>query len=265
MQWVGAEFADEPWVDVIGYQSGHGGGIGSWRWLQDGPWLRETSLNAHQAIINVEACYEDHNRMNVMIGVPPGWTGRFSDRDVRRALYGSSLVTAAAGVTYGAHGVWSWEPGGKRPKGHFQTGEAKSWQEALAFPGASQVRHFRDHLDAIAWWRLRPAPWVVKWHPGGNGQFTRWVSVARDATSGTTVAYFAGSYAAEIDLDLLTIEDGSLVGEWRNPRDGTVSEPFIVDHEWIVPPDGWAEREGPPPGQSFPDDWLLVIRPAPAV
>lgn len=262
MQWVGAEFADEPWVDVIGYQSGHGGGIGSWRWLQDGPWLADTSLNAHQAIINLEACYEDHNRMNVMIGVPPGWTGRFSDRDVRRALYCSSLVTASAGVTYGAHGVWSWEPGGKRPKGHFQTGEAKPWREAVAFAGASQVRHFRDHLDAIAWWRLRPAPWVMKWHPGGNGQFTRWVSVARDTASGTTVVYFAGAYAAEIDLDLLTVEDGALVGEWRNPRDGSVSEPFSIDHGWIVPPDGWEEREAPAPGQSFPDDWLLVIRPA---
>ena len=262
MQWVGAEFADEPWVDVIGYQSGHGGGIGSWRWLQDGPWLADTSLNAHQAIINLEACYEDHNRMNVMIGVPPGWTGRFSDRDVRRALYGSSLVTASGGVTYGAHGVWSWEQGGTRPKGHFQTGETKSWREAMALPGATQVRHLRDHLGTVAWWRLRPAPWVLKWHPGGNGQFTRWVSVARDAASSTTVVYFAGAYAAEIDLDLLTVEDGALIGEWRNPRDGVVSEPFAIDHAWVVPPGGWAEREGPPPGQSFPDDWLLIIRPA---
>lgn len=261
LQWVGAEFADEPWVDVIGYQSGHGGGIGSWRWLQDGSWLANTTLNAHQAIINLEACYEDHNRMSVMIGVPPGWTGRFSDRDVRRALYGSSLVTACGGVTYGAHGVWSWEPGGKRPKGHFQTGESKSWREAMSFAGASQVRYFRDHLAAVAWWRLRPAPWVLKWHPGGNGQFTRWVSVARDVDTGTTVAYFAGAYAAEIDLDLLTVEDGAVVGEWRNPRDGTVSDAFPIDNDWIVPPDGWAEREGPPPGQSYPDDWLLVIRP----
>ena len=263
LQWIGSEFADEPWVDVIGYQSGHGGGIGSWRWLQDGPWLAESSLNAHQAIINVEACYEDHNRMNVMIGVPPGWTGRFSDRDVRRALYGSSLVTASAGVTYGAHGVWSWEPGGKRPKGHFQTGEAKSWREALHFAGASQICHFRTHFESVAWWRLRPAPWVLTWHAGGNGQFTRWVSVARDAASRTTVVYFAGAYAAELNLGLLNVEDGALTGEWRNPRDGSVSEPFPISHEWIVPPDGWAEREAPPPGQSYPDDWLLVIRPVP--
>ena len=260
LQWIGGEFSDEAWVDIIGYQSGHGGGIMSWRWLQDGPWHAEAPLNAHQAIMNLEACYEDHNRMNVMIGVPPGWTGRFSDRDVRRALYESLLVTAPAGVTYGAHGVWSWEPGGKRPKGHFQTGEARSWHTALALPGAAQVVHLRTHLDAVPWWRLRPAPWLLKWHPGGNGQFTRWVSISRDPSTSLTVAYFAGAYGAELDLDLLVGEDGPLVAEWRNPRDGTTGDPFALDDGWVVPPDGWAQREGPPPGQSFLDDWLLVVR-----
>lgn len=89
IQWVGPEFADEPWVDIIGYQSGHGGGILSWRWLQDGPLTKEAHTNSHQAIINLEACYEDHNRMYVMIGVPAGWVGRFTARDTRRALYAS--------------------------------------------------------------------------------------------------------------------------------------------------------------------------------
>ena len=39
--WVGGEFATEPWLDVVGYQSGHGDDAGAWRWLVDGPPARD--------------------------------------------------------------------------------------------------------------------------------------------------------------------------------------------------------------------------------
>ena len=35
--WVGDEFAAEPWLDVVGYQSGHGDDERAWRWIVEGP------------------------------------------------------------------------------------------------------------------------------------------------------------------------------------------------------------------------------------
>ncbi|MSQ44219.1 MAG: DUF4038 domain-containing protein, partial [Chloroflexi bacterium] len=249
IQWVGSEFADEPWVDIIGYQSGHGGGILSWRWLQDGPLTKEAHANGHQAIINLEACYEDHNRMYVMIGVPAGWVGRFTARDTRRALYASFLVSAPAGATYGAHGVWAWDEGGKRPKSHYTTGVTKSWRESLQFPGADGLRHLRSHLQSMPWWDLRPAQSLVLTQPGDNGRFTSWVTASRDVSGSVTAIYFGSSEGTTLDLDAIRGDHaGSLLGEWRNPRDGSVSDPFEISEE-VTPPEGEAL-----------DDWLLVIR-----
>ena len=249
IQWVGPEFADEPWVDIIGYQSGHGGGILSWRWLQDGPLTKEAHTNSHQAIINLEACYEDHNRMYVMIGVPAGWVGRFTARDTRRALYASFLVSAPAGATYGAHGVWAWDEGGKRPKGHYTTGVTKSWREALQFPGAEGLLHLRTHLQSMPWWDLRPAQSLVLTQPGDNGRFTSWVTAAQDVSGSVTAVYFGSSEGTTLDLEgIRGTRTGALMGEWRNPRDGSVSDPFEISEE-ITPPEGEAL-----------DDWLLVIR-----
>ena len=82
-------------------------------------------------VINSEPCYEE-------MGYSGNMYGRWSRRDVRRAAYVSVLSGACAGITYGAAGIYSWH---KMKKGFASLlGEGfdmpKSWEEAMAFPGA---------------------------------------------------------------------------------------------------------------------------------
>lgn len=80
--------------------------------------------------INSEPCYEQ-------MGYSRNVYGRFDRFDVRKAAWQSLLSGADAGITYGAHGIWSWHKKGK----HFGlVGEAFDkpfdWKEALKFEGS---------------------------------------------------------------------------------------------------------------------------------
>ena len=82
-------------------------------------------------VINSEPCYEE-------MGYSGNMYGRWKRSDVRRAAYVSVLSGACAGITYGAAGIYSWH---KVKKGFAHLlGEGfdmpKSWEEAMAFPGA---------------------------------------------------------------------------------------------------------------------------------
>ncbi len=161
-QWVGEEFGPEPWLDILGYQSGHGGNEAAWRWLVDGPPARRWAEVPRQAVINLEPCYEYHNRMAAQRGDASAPGGRFSPEDVRRALYWSLLVSPTAGVTYGGHGVWGWDDGSGPPVAHERTGVPLPWREALTMPGAQEVRHLVDAFGAVPWWTLRPDPSLLR-------------------------------------------------------------------------------------------------------
>ena len=153
--WVQDEFLDEPWLDIVGYQSGHSIDDPSLAWLVTGPpatdWRREPA----RVLLNLEPPYENHNDMARQ------GTQRIDAFAVRRALYTSLLITPTAGVSYGGHGVWGWDDGTRPPTAHDNTGIPLAWQEALLLPAAEQIRH----LDGPV---LRPA--LVDAHAGaGNG------------------------------------------------------------------------------------------------
>lgn len=95
-------------------------------------------------LINSEPCYEE-------MGYSGNMYGRWSRRDVRRAAYVSVLSGASAGVTYGAAGIYSWH---KVKKGFGSLlGEGfdmpKSWEEALAFPGAWDYGYLKLLLEEL--------------------------------------------------------------------------------------------------------------------
>lgn len=80
--------------------------------------------------LNSEPCYEQ-------MGYAGNIFGRFNRFEVRKAAWQSLLSGANAGVTYGAHGIWSWH---KKGKGFGLVGESFEhpfdWRDALKFEGA---------------------------------------------------------------------------------------------------------------------------------
>lgn len=151
---------DEKWLNVLGYQSGHGDDAGTLKWIHSGPPAEDGKAKTFaRPIIDLEPCYEGHN----------GYTTKkpITAAMVRRAVYWGLLVHPVAGVTYGGHGVWSWHTKpGKGPTDHESTGVAKVWREALDLPGAKQMGTVRDVFESVPWTELRPAQELVKTQPG---------------------------------------------------------------------------------------------------
>jgi hypothetical protein len=253
IQWLGDDFKDEPWVDIVGYQSGHRGNEAAWRWLaghpgaagQRGTVDRSPAANWQDTpgkiVLNLEPCYEDHHRME--LARSEGVFERFTDTDVRRALYWSLLITPTAGLTYGGHGVWGWDEGTEPPIAHPLTGTPQRWSEALHLPGAEQLRHLRAAFESLDWWTLRPDQSLVREQPG-NADVLRTVKAARSDGGSTAVIYAPAGGRVSLDLSRLAPD---LTALWVDPRTGT-------QH-----PAGTA-----PGGGQFdaPDtqDWLLVLR-----
>jgi hypothetical protein len=115
-------------IDFYMYQSGHNAQNPAMPYL-----LAESFYNKYPAkpILNSEPCYEQ-------MGYSRNMYGRFYQFDVRRAAWMSILSGASAGVTYGAHGIYSWHKIGKKFGAALGEGfdSPNPWNDAVKYPGA---------------------------------------------------------------------------------------------------------------------------------
>jgi hypothetical protein len=228
------EFRDCSWLDVIGYQSGHGDRAETQRWLTSGPPATAWVGGPPRPFVNLEPPYEDH------VGYH---SGRRLEADVvRRALWWSLLIAPTAGVSYGGHGVWGWDDGTAPPVGHANSGIPRPWRAALHLPAAEQLRHIAALFGQIDWWRLRPAPELLAQQPG-DADPARFVAAAA-APSGDLALVYAPAGAR------IALQAGSIAGlqsaRWFDPRAGT-SQPASGQSGEFMAPDG--------------GDWVLVLQP----
>ncbi len=235
LQWVWKEFAGEPWFGLNGYQSSHGGTADTFRWLCDGPPARDWQLHPPLPSINLEPNYEGHHAF--------GTSGVFDAHSVRRAAYWSVLAAPPAGVSYGAHGVWSWESSPATPLHHSGTGIARPWFEAIHFPGSAEMKHLRDIFASLPWWTLRPAPELLVEQPGSR-EPERFVSASLADDGSWALLYTPEGGPLRVHMDLLPKADKA---RWYNPRTG----------EWSTVRPAWRDSGA----FQTPDeqDWALWI------
>jgi len=207
--WVGDEFKDEAWLDIIGYQSGHGDDDPAWRWIVEGPPATEWQNVNGKVVMNIESPYEDH--------ISYQSKERHPAIHVRRANYWSLMVSPTAGVTYGGHGIWGWDDGSGPPVAHPYTGVAKPWQEALHLPGAWHMGHLAEIFQALPWWTFIPAQELVRDQPGIKN-ILRYVTASRSEDGRAAVLYLAAGGTVRLDTAPLA---GNMIATWINPRDGT--------------------------------------------
>jgi hypothetical protein len=235
--WNLPEFQHEDWLDLIGYQSGHGDGDATWEWIVQGPPARDWKLDPPRPFLNLEPCYENHLAYQSRQPHPP--------ENVRRAMYWSLLNAPTAGVSYGGHGVWGWDDGTRPPTDHAGSGTPLPWREALHLPAAEQVRHLGEFFRGIEFWQLRPAPEMLVKQPG-DAAATRHVALARSEDGRFAVAYVPVDRTIEVKLDQLPPRPQIT---WFNPRDGSRSPAVGVVTETSL--------QLPTPAAG---DWLLHIR-----
>jgi len=139
---------ENPNLDFFMYQSGHNSEFQPMAYTLAKDFYDQKRL---LPIINGEPCYE-------MMGYSRRVYGRFSRADVRRVAWQSVLSGAGAGITYGAHGVWSWHHAG----GGFgmSLGEAfdapYDWRVALKFEGAWDYAFLKAFIEERGLFDLVP-------------------------------------------------------------------------------------------------------------
>lgn len=209
LRWPWVRFHDEKWLDFIIYQSGHGDDANTLRWIHSGSPSRHWQDPPPRPFINLEPPYEGHL----------GYQSRkpHSDYSTRRAIYWSLLNAPTAGVTYGAHGVWSWHTAvGQPPTDHPTTGVAKTWREALSFPGSTQMKYLEEFFTSIAWWTLRPDDNLLAEQPDGDDP-VRHVSASRSENGDLVVLYLPMGGGVRIKDNALRKD---LQATWFDPRSG---------------------------------------------
>jgi len=232
MQWPYDAFRDEAWLDLAGYQSGHGDDASTLRWIHSGPPARAWSEPPTRPLLNLEPPYEEH--------VAYQSRRPHSAYNVRRAVWWSLLCAPPAGVTYGGHGVWSWETKPNVPLNHANSGIARPWFEAVDLPGGVQMGRVADLFASLPWWKLRPAPDLVE-QPAPDDP-ARFVGAASTEDGAVAILYCPRGPRVVVR------RPGR--GEWFDPRTGA-RRPALREGDVFRLPDAQAPDE---------EDWVLVLR-----
>lgn len=236
MQSPWAEFKDEFWLDVLTYQSGHGGDAAKWRWnATQGP-AADWKMEPARPVIDAEINYEGH----------VSYSGKVIDAAaVRRAAWYSVLAAPPAGVTYGAHGIWFWSRKPEVPLDHPKTGVAAPWTECLNYPGARQMTVLRDVLSSMEWWQMIPDRTVFS-GLNEDAEFRDYPMAARALDRAFALLYLPGNPTIELDLSAFKQDMKAL---WIDPRTGARQPAGKLRPAYGV------QLKTPAQG-----DWLLLLR-----
>jgi hypothetical protein len=225
LTWIGDAFRTEPWFDFTAYQSGHSSHPNDLRWLVEGPPSADWKSEPAKPLLNAEPNYEAHRDWNT--------NQLFGDMEVRRASYWSLLVHPPAGVTYGAHGIWSWERTLEIPMNHLGAGGAKPWFEAVKLPGATCMKHLKHLFSSLRWWTLVPAQEWLAEQPGSEDP-RLFIAVARSSEGRWAIAYMPGGRTVRLVSDAVRGFDGF---RWFNPRTGKWTPVQRMRSESFLAPD----------------------------
>jgi hypothetical protein len=241
MQSPWANFAREGWLDIYFYQSGHGDAPAKWQWnATKGPaadWRTEPS----HPVIDAEINYEGHQsyQSKQVIG----------DAQVRRAAYYSLLAGPPAGLSYGAHGIWSWARQPEEPLNHKGTGPAKPWQECLNYPGAQQMKVLRNVVNSIEWWRLRPERYLLRDDNYNTQTFEDYMMSALTEKGDLGMIYMPKNPQVHLNLSRFEGNSDTVAGTWVDPRTGKRSEAGR-----------WKKNEQPIVKTPGAGDWVLILQ-----
>ncbi|WP_052352040.1 DUF4038 domain-containing protein [Deinococcus pimensis] len=220
-------FHADDWLDFSSWQTGHCRGLNEWDLLRG-----TAALLPRKPVLNAEPIYERHP-----VCFDAARQGHSDDVDVRVAAY-RSVFSGALGHTYGHHSVWQMHAPGRAGV----NGPLVGWREALAAPGAAQMRHLRALLESRPFLEREPASSLLVNAPGGpDGVF---------ALRGRTWAMIYSAVGRPFGLSLTRLGRGPVRASWFDPRTGRTTPVTVVegDVEVFTPPSAGRGR-----------DWALLL------
>jgi len=225
-------FHNENWLDFNMAQTGHS--------YKNNPVynmiLQNYNLEPAKPIINGEPQYEDHP-----VSFTPN-NERFGAFDVRQAGYWS-VLSGAAGHTYGNHNIWQmWQPG-RNPI----TVARIPWYAAIHQPGAAQMGYMRKLFESRPFIEMVPDQGTLT---KVFGQDKKMIRTARGKDGSFAIVYTP--FGNPVHVDMKKLSGKTISGYWYNPREGTSMkiEPFENPGNTKV---------FVPPSSGQMTDWVLVL------
>ncbi|HUT95470.1 MAG TPA: glycoside hydrolase family 140 protein [Thermoguttaceae bacterium] len=245
------------WTSTLMTYHPRGGGQSSSKHLHGEPWLdfnmiqtttrfdfanyetvaADYALQPPKPTLDAEVAYEDSLSLNRK----EPQDRRITPWDVRRAAYWS-VFAGSFGHTYGHRSFIWWMREGET----FKYGAHIPWYESLDAPGANQMRHLRNLIEAHSLVNHVPgSKLLVDKGRGGKAH----LQATRSADSRTAVAYSPQGEPVPVRLE--KIAASPIVAKWFDPRTGAST------------PCGTFEPHGihtfTPPSSGEDQDWVLVL------
>lgn len=189
-----------------------------------------------------ETCYEGHMQQGF--------------GDVQRRLFWGSMLSGAAGHTYGAAGIWhasvEGDPGcASAAFGGTRVYDWTTWKEGMAYPGAIQLGIGRKLLERYPWSRFEPHPeWAADGIAAGIPGEVRFIYLPRRGIydwRGTVVKNLEPGVTYQVF--------------YFDPATGRRFDQGTVTHAGTHPtsPTGPTTYEYQAPDLPSPQDWILVL------
>ncbi|MCC5937297.1 MAG: glycoside hydrolase family 140 protein [Lunatimonas sp.] len=194
-------YGKEEWLQIDMFQSLHMKGCKEYRYVR-----KARRSIPPRPIIDGEPGYE-----NIPNFLNKWQKHRLNDFDVRRAAYWS-MLSGAAGHTYGCNEIWQMHAAGREP----QHRADRSWAAAMQLPGAAQMGYMKSFFERLPWQRLLPDQTFLggfNWPTGGYR-----VAMVDEKR------LFAIVYTPEgkpIDAKLGTLKAQKIKAYWFDPATGT--------------------------------------------
>ncbi|MBC8138030.1 MAG: glycoside hydrolase family 140 protein [Fibrella sp.] len=225
---------NDDWLAFNMYQTGHMFDRDNYNSV-----AADFTLTPTKPCLDAEPGYEDH---------PNAWkpeTGYFDDYECRKWLWWAVLA-GACGHTYGCHPIWQFYEKGKRePVGYVRN----NWQDALHFPGSSQMRHAKDLLLTHPYFsRIPDQSLIVSDTYDGKPVRTHHIQASRDENGTYAIVYSASGQPFTVDM---TKFSGTAKAAWFDPRSGKT--------ESIGEFTNTGTQEFTPPGNGRGSDWVLTL------
>jgi len=194
------EFFNDDWLNLDMFQTGHD------RRVKDFEFVRQSrAVSPTRPVINGEPRYENHpNRFDAK---NYGW---MDNSDVRTAAYWT-MLSGAAGYTYGCHDIWQMFDLNREPI----NGARTSWNESIHLPGSKHVMFMKALLTAFPWQEMTNDQSIIS---NENPEDSSYVVCTIGKNKDFVLAYIPMGKAIQIDLSKMNAKNVSAF--WYNPRDG---------------------------------------------
>ncbi len=195
------EAFNEDWLDIDMFQTTHDRRAKDYEFV-----LSARKISPARPVINGEARYENiPDRLDSDLRF--GW---LDDSDVRTSAYWT-MLSGAAGYTYGCNDVWQMYSVGKDPIIRART----DWSEAIHLPGSQQMKFLHELFSKFPWQQMINDQNLIL---NNNQKDSTYMVCARSLQNDFILAYTP--FGKPLTLDLSILKSAALEAYWFNPRSG---------------------------------------------